>query len=148
MAETRVIIDTGPLVAFLVKEEAHHRWVVEQFQNLRAPFLTCEAVLTETFYLVHKLPQGPARFFSLVNSGLLTVDFSMIAEGPALEKLVQRYSNVPMSIADACLVQLRKLNPQSVIFTLDHDFQIYRDGRHPLPLLMPMSGRSKGGKDD
>jgi predicted nucleic acid-binding protein len=46
VAETRVIVDTGPIVAFLVKEETHHQWVIEQFQNLPAPFLTCESVLT------------------------------------------------------------------------------------------------------
>jgi len=136
--EDRVIIDTGPLVAFLVKEESHHQWVVEQFQRLPAPFLTCEAVLTEAFFLVRKLPHGTTRFFSLINSGLLDIDFSIIAEGAALEKLVQRYANVPMSLADACLVRLVKLHPQTVVFTLDRDFQIYRrDGRLPIPLLMP-----------
>lgn len=138
MAEARVIIDTGPLVAFLVKEETHHHWVIEQFQNLPAPFLTCDAVLTEAFFLVRKLPHGTAKFFALLNSGLLDIDFSMIAEGPALEKLVHRYANVPMSLADACLVRLSKLHPQTVVFTLDQDFQIYRqDGRQPIPLLMP-----------
>ena len=138
MAADRVIIDTGPLVSFLVKEETHHQWVVEQFQRLPAPFLTCEAVLTEAFFLVRKLPHGTARFFALIKSGLLHIDFSIIAEGAALEKLVQRYANVPMSLADACLVRLAKLNPQTVVFTLDQDFQIYRlDGRQPIPLLMP-----------
>jgi predicted nucleic acid-binding protein len=138
VAEARVIIDTGPLVAFLVKEETHHHWVIEQFQNLPAPFLTCDAVLTEAFFLVRKLPHGTAKFFALLNSGLLDIDFSMIAEGPALEKLVHRYANVPMSLADACLVRLSKLHPQTVVFTLDQDFQIYRqDGRQPIPLLMP-----------
>jgi len=136
--EERVIIDTGPLVAFLVKDETHHQWVVEQFQRLTAPFLTCEAVLTEAFFLVRKLPLGTAKFFTLLNSGLLDVDFSIIAEGAALEKLVQRYADVPMSLADACLVRLAKLRPQTMVFTLDHDFQIYRvDGRQPIPLLMP-----------
>lgn len=138
MPEERVIIDTGPLVAFLVKEETHHHWVVEQFQRLSAPFLTCEAVLTEAFFFFRKLPQGTAKFFSLINSGLLDIDFSIIAEGAALEKLVQRSVNVPMSLADACLVRLAKLHPQTVVFTLDHDFQIYRlDGRQPIPLLIP-----------
>jgi len=136
--EGRVIIDTGPLVAFLVKEETHHQWVTEQFQRLAAPFLTCEAVLTEAFFLVRKLPHGTAKFFALLNSGLLDIDFSMIAEGAALEKLVHRYANVPMSIADACLVRLSKLHPQSLVFTLDQDFHIYRrDGRQPIPLLIP-----------
>ena len=138
MAENRVIIDTGPLVAFLVKDETHHQRVVEQFQWLPAPFLTCEAVLTETFFLVRQLPHGTSKFFALITSGLLDIDFSIIAEGAVLEKLVQRYANVPMSLADACLVRLAKLHPQTVVFTLDHDFQIYRlDGRQPIPLLIP-----------
>jgi uncharacterized protein len=121
-----------------VNEETHHQWVREQFQRLAAPFLTCEAVLTETFFLVRKLPNGTAKFFALINSGLLEVDFAIVAEGAALEKLVQRYANVPMSLADACLVRLAKLHPQTVVFTLDQDFLIYRrDGRLPIPLLMP-----------
>ena len=138
MAEERVIIDTGPVVAFLVKEETHHQWVVEQFQRLPAPFLTCDAVLTEAFFLVRKLPHGTTKFFALLNSGLLDVDFSITAEGSALEKLVHRYANVPMSLADACLVRLATSHPRTMVFTLDHDFQIYRrDGRQPIPLLMP-----------
>jgi len=124
--EDRAVIDTGPLVAFLVKEETHHRWVREQFQRLPAPFLTCEAVLTEAFFLVRKLPHGTAKFFGLLNSGLLDIEFSIIAEGAALEKLVQRYANVPMSLADACLVRLATSHPQMVVFTSDQDFQIYR----------------------
>jgi predicted nucleic acid-binding protein len=136
--EARVIIDTGPLVAFLVKAETHHQWVKEQFQRLPPPFLTCEAVLTETFFLVRKLPRGTAKFFTLLKSELLDIDFSIIAEGAALEKLVERYANVPMSLADAYLVRLAALHPQTVVFTLDQDFQIYRrDGRQPIPLLMP-----------
>jgi predicted nucleic acid-binding protein len=138
VAEARVLIDTGPLVGFLVKEDAHHQWVIEQFRRLPAPFLTCEAVLTEAFFILRKLPQGPAKFFTLLNSGLLITDFSMIGEGTALENLVHQYANVPMSLTDACLVLLAKLHPQMVVFTLDHDFEIYRrDGRRPIPLLIP-----------
>jgi predicted nucleic acid-binding protein len=138
VAEGRVIIDTGPIVAFLVNEEAQHRWATEQFQRLSAPFLTCEAVLTESFFLVRKLPGGTAKFFTLLNSGLLEIDFSMIMEAAALEKLVHRYANVPMSLADACLVRLAKLHSGAAVFTLDQDFRIYRkDGRQPIPLLMP-----------
>jgi hypothetical protein len=87
---------------------------------------------------LRKLPHGTVKFFTVLNSGLLDIDFSIIDEGQALEKLVHRYANVPMSLADACLVQLTKTHPKSVVFTLDQDFRIYRrDGRQPIPLLMP-----------
>ena len=75
MPETHVIVDTGPLVAFLIKEEAQHRWVSDQFQRLPAPFVTCEPVLTETFFLLRRIPNGPTKFFALLDSGLLHVDF-------------------------------------------------------------------------
>ena len=138
MNEARIIVDAGPLVAFLVREETHHEWVKNQFRQLPAPFLTCEPVLTETFFLVCHLRHGPARFFALLNSGLLRADFSLLDESASLEKLIHKYGDVPMSLADACLVRLVELNPRSAVFTLDDDFKIYRrHGRETIPVIMP-----------
>jgi hypothetical protein len=39
----RAIVDTGPLVAFLDRVELHHRWVVDQVEELEPPLLLCEA---------------------------------------------------------------------------------------------------------
>ena len=47
MSGPSVIVDTGPLVAYLVKGDQFHRWAVEKFDELDAPFVTCEPVLTE-----------------------------------------------------------------------------------------------------
>jgi predicted nucleic acid-binding protein len=125
-------------VAFLIKEEIHHEWTKAQFRQLPAPFLTCEPVLTETFYLIRNVAQGPVRFFDLVNSGLLRTDFSVLGEGGALEKLVLKDADVPMSLTDACLVRLSELVPESAIFTLDADFGVYRKhGRRTIPTIMP-----------
>jgi len=45
---------------------------------------------------------------------------------------------VPMSLTDACLVRLAELNAESLIFTLDGDFRIYRKhGRRTIPTVMP-----------
>ena len=41
------LLDTGPLVAFLYPRDRYHDWAVERFAAAQAPFLTCEAVLTE-----------------------------------------------------------------------------------------------------
>jgi uncharacterized protein len=52
--------------------------------------------------------------------------------------LLDRYANVPMSLADACLVRMSELVADSVIFTLDGDFRIYRrHRRQKIPLVIP-----------
>jgi len=138
VSEGRIIIDTGPLVAFLVKEETHHEWVKEQFHRLPAPFLTCDAVLTETFFLVRNLRQGPAKFFALIQSGLIRSEFLILEQSANLDRLVHKYADVPMSLADACLVRLAESTPGAVVFSLDADFRIYRKhGRQAIPTLMP-----------
>lgn len=73
MSSPRVIVDTGPLVAFLRDAEASHQWVAGKFAELPAPFLTCEPVLAETFFLVSRQLDGPRRFFDLLATGLLEI---------------------------------------------------------------------------
>jgi len=59
---------------------------------------------------------------------------------PQLKVLLSRYQSVPMSLADACLVRMSELNPQSSILTLDSDFQIYRKHREQvIPIVIPNS---------
>jgi predicted nucleic acid-binding protein len=134
----RIIADTGPLVAFLVREDLHHSWAKEQFKNLPAPFLTCEPVLTEAFYLVHRLNEGKQRFFELLDSGLLSVEFELMTEQKALSRLVRKFGDVPMSLADACVVRMAEMSPKASVFTLDGHFRIYRKhGRQPIPTILP-----------
>ena len=110
----------------------------EKFQELPAPFLTCEPVLTETFFLVSKHTGGPRRVFDLVGSGLLEVDFPVVREQEALWKLIHKYEDLPMSLADACLVRLAELHPSASVFTLDRHFRTYRkNGRQQIPAIMP-----------
>lgn len=138
MSKGAIIVDTGPLVALLAADEARHAWVAKQMQELPAPFITCEPVLAETFFLVSRLPSGARRFFDLLGSGLLTVDFSVLDHHEALRKLMQKYSDLPMSLADACLVRLAELHMGSTVFTLDSDFRVYRkNGRQQIPVIMP-----------
>lgn len=134
----RVLVDTGPLVAFLRKAEATHAWTAARFAELPAPFLTCEPVLAETFFLVSRQPDGPRRFFELLDSGLLEVDFRVLAEQQALGKLIHKYRDLPMSLADACLVRMAELSAGAIVFTLDTHFRVYRkNGRQTIPVIMP-----------
>ena len=52
---------------------------------------------------------------------------------------MRKYADVPMSLADACLVRMAELNAHSSVLTLDRDFRVYRKhGRQVIPLAMPL----------
>ena len=138
MPEGAVIADTGWLVAYLLEEEPRHGWAVGQFEALPAPYLTCEAVLTETGFLVSRLPNGMARFLDLLESGALAVPFHLLPERAAVGALARKYADLPMSLADACLVRMAELHGGAAVCTLDHHFRIYRkNGRQKIPVIMP-----------
>ncbi len=59
-------------------------------------------------------------------------------DAAAMAKLMVRYGNVPMSLADACLLRLVERTRNATLFTLDSDFRIYRQkGRRVVPLISP-----------
>ena len=41
------ICDTGPLVAYLNRNDPYHSWAMAVMKQVRPPALTCESVLTE-----------------------------------------------------------------------------------------------------
>ena len=134
----RVLLDTGPLVAFLVRGEADHDWAREQFDRHRPPFLTCEAVLSEACFLVSHSPRGRDKVLELVQRGALQLPFRLADEIDAVAELVARYDKIPMSLADACLVRMAELFKPGVVLTSDSDFRIYRTrAGKALTVLMP-----------
>jgi uncharacterized protein len=138
VSERPVIVDTGPLVAFLFENEARHAWATEQFKTLPSSFLTCEPVLTEAFHILRHSREGGRQFFQLLQRGVLKVDFELMNEKSGLEKLIEKYHDLPMSLADACLVRMAEQYDTAAVFTLDRDFKIYRKrSRIPIPVIMP-----------
>jgi predicted nucleic acid-binding protein len=133
-----IIVDTGPLVAFVHGNDMHHRWVTMQFKQLPAPFVTCEPVLAETAFLLSRHVEGSRRFFDLLASGLLDVNFSLFREQQALARLCNKYKDLPMSLADACLVRMAEQFADATVLTLDTHFLVYRkNGRQAIPCIMP-----------
>ena len=61
MERTDVLVDTGPLVAFFDRRDAYHAWSAAQIAELLAPLHTCEAVLSEAFHLLERVPQASVR---------------------------------------------------------------------------------------
>jgi predicted nucleic acid-binding protein len=132
------IADTGVIAAFLNPKDQWREWTVNQWRQLPAPFLTCEAVVTEACFLLHHFKDGEQDVLSLVEAGILQIDFSLSSEALTVKTLMKKYENVPMSLADACLVRMSELIDNSVVFTADSDFHIYRkNGRQKISLIIP-----------
>ena len=133
-----IIADTGVIAGLLNPKDQWREWTVNQWRQLPAPFLTCEAVIVEACFLLHHIKDGEQDVLSLIEAGILQIDFSISAEATAVRTLMQKYIDVPMSLADACLVRMSELIDNSVVFTLDSDFYNYRkNGRRKIPLIIP-----------
>jgi len=131
-----VIADAGPLVAYINREERHHLWARNEFSRIDQPLLTCDAALSEAFFLLQNAAQGTEALLRLLERGLVLSVFNLTDELPAVVELIRRYQDIPMSFADACLVRMAELHRNSKVFTLDGDFQIYRKNRRQtIPLI-------------
>ena len=136
-----VIVDTGPLVAYFKADDYYHDWSRETLGSFRPPLHTCDAVVSETCFLLRKTEFGVDRFMEFLDRGVVILDFQLQPELPTVRKLLKRYCDVPMSLADACLVRMSELFEESVILTADKDFLIYRrNGRQIIPVLLPEKG--------
>jgi predicted nucleic acid-binding protein len=132
------IADTGPLVAFFDRAERHHRWVTERVEELEVPLLVCEPVLTETAYLFARYARAQDALFDLLQNGALSVAFRIEEHIGEVRRLLQKYRDTPMSLADACVVRMAELHERHAVLTLDSDFLVYRKhGRIPLTLIHP-----------
>ena len=132
------VLDTGPLVALLDKRDAHHAWAVAAMKTVTAPLLTCDAVLTESLYLLGSHPGPRRQLREWLSAGRIRVAYVSSNDGPLILQLMDRYASVPMSFADACVVQMSEILPGSTVFTTDSDFRIYRrHKRQVIPILAP-----------
>ena len=138
----RIIMDTGPLVAWLCPRDEHHHWAGRAFNQIQPGALVCEAVLTEACHLAAKEGVSPADVLESATNGDLIV-IPLGAELPAIRALVERYADAPMDFADACVVRMAELYPDSTVCTTDGHFRFFRKhSREPIPLLAPFDGQA------
>lgn len=132
------ILDTGPLVGSLDRDDQWHTWAAEAFATIRQPAITCDAVISEACFLLRGTPDSRGKIFALIERGILRIVPVLPEESPAVRALLARYGQ-RMDYADACLVRLAELHRKHVIVTTDaEDFRIYRRfGRQALGLHVP-----------
>src|SRR6201998_3734271 len=131
-----VLVDAGFVVALLSSRDSHHEWAVMQASEMPPPWSTCEAVLSEAFHLLGA--RGAANLAALLRRRALLVAFTLSESLEPVVKLIEKYSSVPMGLADACLVRMTETLADPIILTTDQDFRVYRrHSRQVVPRVTP-----------
>jgi uncharacterized protein len=126
-----VLLDTGPLVALLSRDDVHHERAKRLFAECAPPFRCCEAVIAEACFLMRKVHEGgPAEVVAIGRRGVYAVAMSAEEHWPNLEAMLRKYADRPISFADACLIRCAELHDEPRIASFDSDFTVYRWGRN------------------
>lgn len=120
------LLDTSVIVALLDRDERYHRQCVEAMSEVVGPLATCEAVITEACYLLRRIRGTTEVVIRNVAEGVFQMPVRLVDQAGAVEKLLKKYRDVPMDLADACLVDLADRIDSGQILTLDGDFYVYR----------------------
>jgi uncharacterized protein len=138
MAGTKILADTGPLVAYVSRTDQHHRWALAAFGSFYEPIHTCEAVVSEALFLLRSAGLDVETFLQLLERGAVRADFCLEENRADVLNLLRKYADQSMSLADACLVRMAELSDNCQVLTTDRDFLVYRrKGRGVIPLLAP-----------
>jgi predicted nucleic acid-binding protein len=130
------IADASFLVALLRKRDTHRAWAAEEASRHPPPWHTCEAALSEAFHMLDG--NANAELGELFTLDAISIDFALADHREAVIALMQKYSQLPMSLADACLVRMTEILSDPLILTTDSDFRLYRrHGRQVIPVEMP-----------
>jgi predicted nucleic acid-binding protein len=131
-----LLVDAGFLVALLSRRDSHHAWAAALAAQHAPPWRTCEAVVSEAFHLLGK--RGAPSLSALLRRRAVLVNFAFADEIESVLRLVQKYADVPMSFADACLVRMTETFSDPFLLTTDSDFRVYRrHSRLVIPCAMP-----------
>jgi uncharacterized protein len=131
------ICDTGPLVAYLNRNDPYHSWAVAVMKQVRSPMLTTEPVLTEVTYFLRTDRIDVDPLFQLLERDAVRLDLPVATHWPRLRTLMARYDQ--MDLADASIVVLSERHPRSQVVTVDRrDFSIYRrNDRQVIDFIAP-----------
>jgi hypothetical protein len=125
-----LLVDAGPLVALLHKDDQDHALCVDVLKGLREPLLTTWMPITEAMYLLGFSVEAQCALLEMIEREMLQVISLGVDDLPSIRKLMRQYADLPMDFADATLVQVAKRQGIDQIFTLDRrDFTVYRLGR-------------------
>lgn len=127
----RVLVDTGPLVAIMSRDDQYHQVCVQALEHLPGPLFSCWPVITEAAWLLRRHPGAIRQLLNGIASGFVELLALQSTEAGKIANVMERYKTLKPQLADAALVYLAGRDNIDTIFTLDRrDFSVYRSGKN------------------
>src|SRR5437660_3223576 len=98
-----VLLDTGFIVALLDRSESFHKMCARTVREVAAPLVTCEAVITESCYLLRNLSGASEAVIENIAAGIFQVPFQLSRETAGVRQVLRKYRDRKIDLADACL---------------------------------------------
>jgi len=134
-----LLVDTSFLVALYDRTDLHHERCARAHEEYDEPLVTCEAVATESLHLLRRVPGAARAILASIEKGILAIPFRLSEKAAAVAAILDKYRDLPASLADACLIHMADQLDTGDIFTLDADFKHYRWRRNrAFRLLIPL----------
>ncbi|BCA56428.1 pilus biogenesis protein [Nitrospira sp. KM1] len=133
-----VLIDAGPLIALIHKDDRHHERCVEALRSVSEPLGTVWPAFTEAMYLLSFSWRAQEALWEMLERGVIVLLALELQEVSRMRELMKKYKDLPMDLADAALVAVAERERIRQIFTLDRrDFEVYRPARLGRFILLP-----------
>lgn len=133
-----ILVDAGPLVALLHRDDHYHQECVEALTTIRDPLVTVWPALTEAMYLLNFSWRAQDALWELVSDGTLRLLTLESDDHRRMRDLMRKYRMLPMDLADAALVAVAERERIRRVFTIDRrDFSIYRPAKLGKFMILP-----------
>ena len=135
-----ILVDAGPLIALIHKDDRHHQRCVDVLRSLSEPLASVWPVITEAMYLLSFSWKAQDALWEMIERDVVTVLPIEERELSRMREVMKKYRDLPMDLADAALVAVAEREKIRRIFTLDRrDFALYRPGRLGRFIILPGS---------
>jgi predicted nucleic acid-binding protein len=136
---TPILVDTGFLIALYDQSDFYHTRCLRTYESLDRPLVTCEAVVTESIYMLQYASGAAEALLASIESGALEIGFRLNEAAGKVQAILRKYRDTPADFADACLIAMADELDTGDILTLDRDFAHYRWRRtRPFRMLIPL----------
>jgi len=125
-----ILVDAGPLIALFDSSDQYHKKSLQFIKDFQGELWTTWPVITEVCYMLNFNKEVQLNFLKWIERGGLKLFEFSDSNIFRFTELMEKFSDVPMDLADASLIVVSEIMNYKEIASIDSDFYVYRDIRN------------------